>query len=127
MDTNAIVNDIVLVIVVVAIVVAVVVIAVAIVVIEVWEVMTLPPAPSTAEPDLSVIDPLLPADVVPDVKLNAPETPAPPAFVDLRLKAPLDFALPYPVIIDTAPPVFAVASPALIATRPPAEIAPLPT
>ena len=40
---------------------------------------------------------------------------------------PLDVALPYPVIIDTAPPVFAVASPALIATRPPAEIFPLPT
>ena len=90
--------------------------------------LILPPAPSVAEPVRSVIIPLgPPVTTLPVVKDRPPDTPAVPPSAVRILNTPLDVALPYPVIIDTAPPVFAVASPALIATRPPAEIAPLPT
>ena len=63
----------------------------------------------------------------PVVRDKPPDTPVVPPSAVRMLKTPLDVALPYPVIIDTAPPVDAVASPALTTMRPPAEIDPLPT
>jgi hypothetical protein len=68
-----------------------------------------------------------PVTTFPVVRDKPPDTPAVPPSAVRILKTPLDVALPYPVIIDTAPPVDAVASPALTTTRPPAAIVPLPT
>jgi hypothetical protein len=42
----------------------------------------------------------------------------------LTLNEPLDVAVPYPEIIEMAPPVFDVPSPALTVTRPPEAKAP---
>jgi hypothetical protein len=75
-----------------------------------------------------VIIPLLPfVVVVPDVREREPETPLEPALAERTLKAPLDVARPYPVIMETDPPVCEVLSPPTNAIRPPAVNLPLPT
>ena len=87
----------------------------------------LPPVPNVEEPVRSVIMPLLPADVVPDVKEREPLTPLSPEFADRILNTPLEDARPYPEIIDTAPPVTCVLCPAFSAKRPPVPVLALPT
>jgi hypothetical protein len=89
--------------------------------------LILPPAPKIEEPVRSVIIPLLPLLELPEVKDREPDTPSFPAAVVLMLNAPLDAARPYPVIIETAPPVDEVLSPAFKAILPPCAIDPSPT
>jgi hypothetical protein len=64
---------------------------------------------------------LCPAALVPMLQ-NAPAESA-----VRMLNAPLEAALPYPDIKDSAPPVTSVLSPELIETRPPEARLPLPT
>jgi hypothetical protein len=56
--------------------------------------LTLPPVPFVADPVLRVIMPLLPSDVVPEVKERDPDAPLVPPLAVRMLKTPLDFALP---------------------------------
>ena len=92
-------------------------------------ILMLPPVPNVAEPVRNVIIPLdPPVTVLPDENEREPLTPFEPELAVRMLKVPLDFARPYPVMIEIAPPVEdPVASPALTATRPPVELFPLPT
>jgi hypothetical protein len=81
--------------------------------------LTLPPVPFVADPVRNVIIPLLPVEVVPDVKDSELDIPLTPASADFTLNAPLELVRPYPVIIEIEPPVASVLSPAFTATRPP--------
>jgi hypothetical protein len=61
--------------------------------------------PPVAPPLPIEIDPLLPDDVVPELKLNTPLTPAVPAFALRITIAPLDVSTPIPEVISIHPPV----------------------
>jgi hypothetical protein len=54
----------------------------------------LPPVPDVADPVRREIIPLLPFDVVPEVKEREPLVPSTPAFAVRTLKTPLEFARP---------------------------------
>jgi hypothetical protein len=67
--------------------------------------LTLPPAPFVAEPVLNVMMPELPSLATPPVtKAIDPEEPLLPLRAVFRLKAPLEFAAPYPEIKEIEPP-----------------------
>ena len=57
-------------------------------------ILKLPPAPDVAEPVRSVIMPLLPFDVVPEVNDKEPLVPFAPAMAVRTLNTPLDVARP---------------------------------
>ena len=88
--------------------------------------LILPPAPRVDDPVRSEISPLVPVDAVPEVKEREPLVPPAPDSAVRTLNAPLEVARPYPLIIESAPPVTCVLSPAFIAIRPPPLRAPLP-
>jgi hypothetical protein len=56
--------------------------------------LMLPPPPRVADPVLSVIIPVLPADEVPVENASEPLTPVSPAAAVRILKAPLELILP---------------------------------
>ena len=62
--------------------------------------------PDVAVPEPIEIDPLVPLVVVPDENDNAPLTPDVPAFALAIVIAPLDVAVPAPLVIVIAPPVW---------------------
>ena len=86
-----------------------------------------PPLPPVAAPLATLIDPLDPALVVPEVKLNIPLVPDTPASVLLRTIIPLDVAVPSPVAKLMAPPVNGSESPAATTISPPVSVLDLPT
>jgi hypothetical protein len=63
-----------------------------------------PPLPPVAKPVANVTLPLAPALDVPDDIVIEPLTPADPAFGVATTNDPLDFADPYPVLIEMSPP-----------------------
>jgi len=73
--------------------------------------------------------PLLPELELPELRTSQPLTPIEPAFDDCKTKAPLLLALPYPLKIDTRPPVAVVSDdkPADTTISPPAAVFPDPT
>jgi hypothetical protein len=91
------------------------------------KILKLPPVPNVADPVLMTIAPVLPALEVPETKERDPLVPLSPALAVRTLNEPLDFAVPKPVIIETAPPVFTVLSPLLTTKRPPPAREPDPT
>ena len=84
-----------------------------------------PPLPPVAAPLPIDTDPLVPDDVVPELKLNAPLTPLMPAFADLIVIAPLVVFVPALPVMVIAPPVLSVPTPELMLTPPP-TVAPRP-
>ena len=81
-----------------------------------------PPAPFAAWPVPTEMDPLHPLDAVPELNTKAPLMPFVPAFTDVIVMAPLDVAVPLPVLKVTAPPVPVAAwvlAPAATVTAPP--------
>ena len=63
--------------------------------------------------------PLVPELVVPDLNDMAPLTPFVPALDDPTTTAPLDVAVPAPVVSDTAPPLMSALLPDATDTSPP--------
>jgi hypothetical protein len=61
--------------------------------------------PPVAPPLPIEIDPLVPEDDVPELKLSTPLTPLAPAFALRMMIAPLVVAVPLPVVNATYPPV----------------------
>jgi hypothetical protein len=86
-----------------------------------------PADPAFESPDRSAIDPDAPLLVVPELNDKAPLTPLVPALVLRMYTEPLDFAVPKPAAMLTAPPVSTVATPALTAIEPANELALEPT
>jgi hypothetical protein len=89
--------------------------------------LTLPPVPFAAVPVFRRTWPELPRLEVPVVKFRAPVTPSSPEFEVRMLNDPLEVAVPYPDIMETAPPVFSAAFPAPRVMRPPDAAVPAPT
>jgi hypothetical protein len=65
-----------------------------------------------ADPVPTVIEPLLPLLVLPELKTSMPLVPAKPEFVLRIVTIPLEVAVPSPLLRLTAPPVSTVARPA---------------
>jgi hypothetical protein len=86
-----------------------------------------PPLPFVAAPVPTETLPLLPTLVVPELKLNRPDTPLVPADTEQIVNDPLDVADPIPLAIDMAPPDVERPMPALSSMLPPLPLlAPLP-
>jgi hypothetical protein len=74
--------------------------------------------------------PLAPELAVPELNINAPLMPDPPALADVISRGPLDVNVPYPDTIDTRPPVVPAAEvvePDEITISPPKPVSPDPT
>mgnify|MGYP006165252697 CR=1 FL=1 len=68
-------------------------------------IVTEPPVPAVAAPVPIKKRPLVPELAVPELNTKVPLTPADPAFADRTRIAPLDVAVPSPVVIEINPPV----------------------
>ena len=90
---------------------------------------TAPPRPFTPSPDPRYKPPLFPLVDAPVLNMIKPLTPDVPALLVRNSNAPLDIALPYPLINDTRPPDFDgyVVVPAIITISPPVPLLPEPT
>ena len=87
-----------------------------------------PPLPPVAAPVVSAIEPVVPLDDVPDVKVSAPLVPNVPAFDVRKMTDPLDVVVPFPAVNDMNPPVLdAVVVPDAIEISPPTPVVPVPT
>jgi hypothetical protein len=64
-----------------------------------------PPLPPVAESEPMETDPVVPLLDVPELKTSTPLTPVSPAFADLTVTAPLELAIPRPLVTPIAPPV----------------------
>jgi hypothetical protein len=72
-------------------------------------------------------EPLVPLLDVPELKTSTPLTPVSPALADATVIAPLDVAIPSPLVTPMEPPVWTVLCPEVTVTIPPDPLIPLPT
>ena len=86
-----------------------------------------PPLPPVDAPDPIEMEPVDPELEVPELNTNRPLRPLVPAFDERMLMAPLEVAIPWPLMTPTAPPVFVSASPEVSLICPPTPLVPRPT